>query len=302
MSKNTAKSTTFNLRDFLRDYGTPEQCLAYLVRLRWPDGITCKTCEAITPHYPIYGRRCYSCQNCGTQTYPTAGTIFDNSKVPLPNWFYVIFQMSKTETGMSAKQIQRELGVSYPTALRMCHKIREAMKEGHAPLTGVSETDECYIGGNPRYNIKRKRGRGTTKTPVFGIAERDGAVRAEVVPNVKRETLMPIIEEQVEEGSTIYSDEYVVYKSLEGMGYDHKCVNHGQKEYVRYEGEEVIHTNTLEGFWSYPKNAVRGVHRGVSKQRLQLYLDEYAFRMSHRFDEIPMFFTILRNAVRVTAL
>lgn len=103
----------------LDTFGTNQQCLAHLARLRWPDGIRCETCQRTTRHHLIASRKCYSCQDCGTQVYPTAGTIFENSKVPLPDWFYVIFQLSKTKTGIPAKQIQRELGVSYPTALRM---------------------------------------------------------------------------------------------------------------------------------------------------------------------------------------
>lgn len=299
MSKSTAGSVAFNIRDFLTYYGTPEQCLAYLVRLRWPDGITCRTCERVTPHHLIRERKCYSCQECGTQTYPTAGTIFENSKVPLPDWFYVIFQFSKTRTGIPAKQIQRELGVSYPTALRMCRLIREHLAETPDQFTGTVECDETYMGNSRRYfGRKRKRGRGADKRPVFGIIERGGAVVAKVVPNCQRDTVLPIVREHVAAGSEVFTDEYVIYRTLPEEGYLHDTVNHKAGEYVRYrEDGEKVHTNEMEGFWSYPKNAIKGVHRGVSDRHLQGYINEYAFRQSHRKDEDPMFFTMLRKLV-----
>ena len=116
-----AVATTF--RDLLTNFGSIEQCLEYLRDLRWPDGITCAKCEKVTRHHLRIERKCYACQNCGTQVHPTVGTIFEGSKVPLPDWSYVIWQFGKTCAGFSAKQVQRELGVSYPTALRMCNLI-----------------------------------------------------------------------------------------------------------------------------------------------------------------------------------
>src|SRR5690606_3051020 len=122
------------------------QCLAYLKRLRWPNGIRCEKCERVTKHHLRAERKCYACQHCGSHVHPTVGTIFHNSKVPLPDWFYCIWQMSKTRAGISAKQIERELGISYPTALRMCNLIRSQMGEDGA-LWGFVEADETYIGG-----------------------------------------------------------------------------------------------------------------------------------------------------------
>lgn len=305
MCKKAAKGEKeFNLKVYLERFGTNEKCLAYLARLRWPEGIHCETCERITRHHLIAERKCYSCQHCGTQVRPTAGTIFENSKVPLPDWFYVAFLFSKTKTGIPAKQIERELGISYPTALRICNTIRGCMNEGLDPFTGTVEVDETYIGGKPRGpRGKAKRGRGTKKTPVFGVLERGGAVKAQVVANVKRDTLFPIIEEAVAKGAEVYTDEFVVYDTLPEKGYNHDRVRHKEKEYVRFREDGArVHTNALEGFWSYPKSAVQHVHRGVSKRHLQKYLDEYTFRYTHRNDEAPMFFTILQNAVRATPL
>ena len=318
MNKNTAGSTGFNIRDFLTYYGTPAQCLAYLVELRWPDGIPCKTCKRTTRHHLIHDRKCYSCQHCGTQVYPTAGTIFENSKVPLPDWFYVIFQMSKTKTGIAAKQIQRELGVSYPTALRMCNTIRGCLDEKVEKLSGQVEADETYMGNSSRYlRGKRPKGRGTLKSAVIGAVERGGKIVAQVAENTKRETVLPFIRENVArydadgEPTEVFTDEYAVYNTLDEDGYLHDTVCHSAKEYVKYRKEIAddgtyetteVHTNTLEGFWSFPKGAQKVVHRGVSEKYLPGYLNEYTYRYNHRNDETPMFFSILRRAVRVAPL
>lgn len=301
----STKAPKYTLKNFLEDFLTTTQCLEAIKRRRWPNGIPCKTCERITRHHLIISRRTYSCQYCGRQVSPTSFTIFHGSKQPLPDWFYVIYTMASTRTGVAAKQIQREVGCSYPTALRMCNLIRTCLEEDHH-LSGTVEMDEVYLGNSRRYfGRKRKRGRGVGKRPVFGAVERGGAVVAKVVPNCQRKTLYPIIKEHVAKGSTVYTDEYVVYKGLEKMDpklswtYRHETVNHSAKEYVKYlPNGEKVHTNEIEGFWSYPKNAIKGVHRGVSDRHLQGYVSEYAFRQSHRNDDQHMFFSLLDRIVQ----
>lgn len=304
----------FTLSDFLRRFRTEEDCLAHIVAVRWPEGIRCTRCECVTRHHASKKRRCYDCQECGAQTYPTAGTIFHRTRTPLPIWFYVIWTLSHTKTGVAARQIERETGVTYKTAWRMCHLIRAAMAEGDGtlPFTGTAEVDETYVGSRkPRRKGDRKRGRGTVsgprpKTPVVGIVERgaDGMptrMRAWVTPDVKRATILPLIEGAVEEGARVYTDEFVVYDALEGRGYRHDVVRHRVKEYAytvhdEAEGSRVVHTNSVEGAWSYLKGATGSVHRGVSPKYLQRYADELAFRYSHRGDESPMFLTMLDRA------
>ena len=287
----------YTLRDLFRDFNRPEQCLAYIAGVRWPDGIFCAKCGRVTRHHFIPSRKSYVCQHCKRKTSPLTDTIFHATKVPLPDWFYVIFTMASTRTGVSAKQIQRELGISYPTALRMCNSIRECLKEEKARFRGTVQVDETYMGNKRRWH--NKRGRGTSKQAVFGVVEKDGGVIAEVVPNTKRETVLPILEDAVEPTVEIHTDEYPVYSILPAMGYDHDTVKHKQRQYVKYrEDGTTCHLQAIEGFWSYPKNAVKDVHRGVSEQHLQGYLNEYTFRYSHRNDEMPMFFSILHQVVR----
>ena len=290
---------TFTLHDFLRDFYTTEQCLQFLAKLRWPDGTPCKKCKQVTKHYLRIEKHAYACGVCGTTTTPTKGTPFYRSNVRLSDWFWVVFQFSKTRTGITAKQIERELGVSYKTALRMCNKVRACMEVTPEQMTNTVECDETYMGNSRRYfGRKRKRGRGADKRPVFGIVERGGKVVARVVPNCKRDTVLPIIKEHVAEGGEVFTDEFSIYKTLSDEGYQHDTVCHKDGQYVKYRADgEKVHTNEMEGFWSYPKNAIKGVHRGVSDRHLQGYVNEYSFRQSHRNDEEEMFFTILRQLV-----
>lgn len=289
----------YTVSQFIRDFSTNRTCLEHLRGLRWPDGITCRKCDGVTPHHLIEKKRVYSCQHCGTQTAPTAGTIFHKSRTPLPVWFYVVFQMAQTRCGVSAKQIERETGVTYKAAWRMCQLVRAALAEGEgAAFTGTVEIDETFVGARkPRYKGQRRVGRpaADTKQPVVGIVERGGAVRAYVVPNVARATVLPLIQVNVEAGATIYTDEYAVYRTLPQHGYGHGVVRHKIKQYAREEVDETtgevrsIHTNTIEGFWSHMKGGVNNVHKGVSRRYLQRYVDEFAFRYSHRKAEAPMF-------------
>lgn len=207
--------------------------------------------------------------------------------------------MAATRTGIAAKQIQRELGVSYPTALRMCRTVRACLKEQQR-FDSACEIDETYMGNKRRWH--NKRGRGTSKQPVFGIVEKGGSVVAEVVTDTKRETVMPIVERVVAKGTEVQTDEYGIYGGLQEMGYEHDTVKHKERQYVKYrEDGTTCHLQAIEGFWSYPKNAIKGVHRGVSDRHLQGYVNEYTFRYNHRDDEMPMFFSILHRMVQYPA-
>jgi transposase len=216
------------------------------------------------------------------------GTIFEKSTTPLKQWFYAMFLMSATRCGISAKQLQRELGVTYKTAWRIFYQIRSLLNEHCEPLDGTVEVDETYIGA--RKPGKRGRGAGG-KAPIFGMVERKGDVKAIVTNNLKGDTVYPILKEYVLPKSMVYTDEYTTYSTLKYRGYNHKKVNHAQKVYVAGD----VHTNTIEGFWSLLKGGISGVYKAVGKQHLQHYVDEYAFRYNHRKDERPMFLTVLNQ-------
>ena len=282
----------FTIKDFRKRYPNDDVCLQELMQKRFGLSSKCpaKYCKKPTKFHKIKGRQCYECQWCGHQIYPTAGTIFHKSTTPLTDWFYVMYLMTATRSGVSAKEIQRQLGVTYKCAWRMCHQIRKAMDE-NTVLKGTVEADETYVGGKGKNN---KRGRGAeNKTLVFGLVERKGAVMGRVVGNVKSSTVMPIVRSQVAIGTQVMTDEYPIYNKLKINGYKHKRVNHGHKQYVRGN----VHTNTIEGFWSQLKRSISGTHVSVSPKHLQKYVDEFAFRYNQRDEIMPMFDRLLRNLV-----
>ena len=272
----------FTVHQFNEMFPDEETCLDAVRDMLYPEGIACRSCQEVTAHYRLKGRKAYSCQDCGTQVYPLAGTIFAKSSTPLRSWFYAMYLMASTRTGISAKQLERELGVTYKTAWRMFKQIRSILNED-VDLGGLLvEVDETYIGGKAKNMHKAKRerlgGRGTAgKQPVFGMVERKGKVITKVVPDVSRDSLLPNIREKVLPSSVVYSDEHSSYDPLKAMGYQHRRIHHGAKVYVVGD----VHTNTIEGFWSLVKRGISGVNHAVSAKYLQGYFDSYGFRWNH---------------------
>lgn len=236
-----------------------------------------------------------------------AGTIFEHSSTSLRLWYYAMYLMASTRCGISAKQIQRETGVTYKTAWRMFRQIRSLLSETEMQLEGSAvEMDETYVGGkrkNKHGNRGVQRGRDNDgKTPVFGMVERGGKgrVMAFVTPDVKAATLFPIISERVLPESIVYTDDYPVYDklSLHANRYEHKRIQHKQNIYVMGD----VHTQTIEGFWSLVKNGLRGVYHSVSRKYLQTYLDEYSFRYNRRDQGNLIFNAFLKRVAERAAL
>jgi transposase-like protein len=241
-------------------------------------------------------RKVYECDYCGYQLSPTAGTILHKSATPLRYWFYATYLLASTKTGISAKQLQRELGVTYKTAWRMFTQIRKLMAEGVDPLSGHVEVDETLIGGKKT----GKRGRGAEgKTIVMGMVERNGKAITRVIPDVKSTTLLPLIEKNVakENMTVVYTDEFPSYNKVEKLGYAHRIVQHSAKQYVA----GIAHVNTCEALWSTIKRGIDGVNHHVNPLYLQSYLDSYVFRYNHRSDETPMFWNLLNRLSEVLA-
>ena len=274
---------------FLKLFPDNDSCLDYLREKFHPDGSTCPECSKTTKFHRIKGRSAYSCQYCGHHVYPTADTIFHKSTTSLQLWFWAIYLMSSTRCGISAKQLEREIGVSYPTAHRMFKKIRSLLADDDI-LTGTVEADETYVGGKPRYRGTPGRpGKDSKKVPVFGMVERGGRVSAVVVPNVTAGTLLGHIEKRVLPAAMVYTDEYPSYGRLADRGYGHRRIKHLSGVYV--DGD--VHTNTIEGFWALLKNGIRGVYHSVSTEYLQDYINEYTFRFNRRDGTDPIFWAIL---------
>lgn len=278
----------YTIKDLRSEFLDEEQCLEWLKNWLYPEGIYCPKDKRITPHHPMKTRKSYSCELCGHHMHPTAGTIFHKSSTPLTLWIYAIYLMASTKSGISAKQLERELGVTYKTAWRMFHQIRKLMTDNQTPLTGDVEIDETYLSPNP---MKRKKNKSQPKPQiVFGMIERDGKVRAIHVPKAGVK-LLPLINKNITSKAHIYSDSYPAYKAL-SKNYTHSIVKHMEKEYVNGN----IHTQNIESFWANLKRGILGVYRHVDPKYLQAYVDEYAFRHSHR--NSPNMFWALMNQIK----
>ena len=255
-----SSESQYTLFEFMREFPDDATCLEWLWRNRYSeDGehTECPRCE-VTRSFERYGttqqRQSWTCTACGHHIHPTAGTIYHKSSTSLHLWFYAMYLMSSTRCGISAKQLEREIGVTYKTAWRMAHLIRhELMEQSEEPLSGTVEVDETWIGGKLSSNSKYRNETSpfVNKTPVAGAVERGGRVVAVTVANVRKTTLLANVEKRVLPVSIIYSDELRSYTDLEKRGYSHHRVNHSEKVYVSGD----VHTNTMEGFWSLVKRA-----------------------------------------------
>lgn len=270
-------SEAVNLIQFQEQFATEQVCVNYLEKARWSD-------EPVCPHCGVFGAyrfsngRVFKCKTCRKQFTVRVGTIFEDSHLPLKKWFLAIYLLTSLKKGLSSIQLAKYLGVTQKTAWFILQRIRYAVNtdEFKAPLKNVVEGDETYYGGAKRGS---QRGRGAeNKSPIFGLIERQGKVICKAVENVKTKTVMPLIRKYVEVGTSMMTDEYGIYNTLEKNGYKHETVNHGHKEYVRGDA----HTNTIEGYWSHLKKGLDAIYIHVSKKHLQKYCDEYAYRYNSR--------------------
>lgn len=298
-----SSDSQYSLMEFMKQYPDDNACLEVLWRKRYSeDGVHafCKKCKQkreFVRYETTQQRQSWTCKYCGDHVHPTAGTIFHKSSTSLQLWFYAMYLMTSTRCGISAKQLERELGVTYKTAWRMAFLIRkELMYQDDEPFTGTVEADETYVGGRRRGQKKGRPGIGSNKTAVFGMVERKGRVMAVTVPNVRRATLLPHIQKRLIPASTIYTDELKTYDSLNKEGYIHDHVNHSAEVWV----SGTVHTNTIEGFWSLTKRGIGGVYHSVSAKHLQGYLNEYAWRYNHRKDGQAMMETLLSRATKAS--
>lgn len=268
-----------NIIEFNKRFPTSEACLDFIVK-----ALDLRCCHKI---HKIKSRMAYAC-SCGDHIYPTKGTIFYNSKVPLVKWFFAIYLHSQSKHGISSKELQRHLGVTYPTAYYVNQKIRMAMKQP-GRLSGDIEIDETYIGGKK----KGKRGRGASgKTPILGLVERGGRARLFVTKNVRAKTLEKIIKKTVTNSSVLFTDELNSYRNLHKT-HAHRVINHTSKLYV--DGE--VHTNTIEGVWSILKRSIGGTYVKVSKDKLQQYADQFVFIYNSRLLMQHPFNNLIEKAI-----
>jgi transposase len=305
----TSSESTCNVLEFFREFPDDETCLQHVWRERFsPDGehAFCERCEAdrVFKRYDTAQKRpCWFCQTCGHRVHPLVGTIFEGSSTSLQMWFYAMYLITSTRCGISAKQLERELGVTYKTAWRMFNKIRnQLMEQDGEPLSGDVEADETLYGGKFRNKDRRKRAElgwspkrydnEFKKTMVFGVVQRGGQVRATVIPDSAGPTLHKAVQTYVVPESMLFTDEWGGYTTIGQRMKGHRRIRHKERIYV--EGD--VHTQTIEGFWALTKNGIRGAYHSVSTKWLQGYLNEYAWRYNHR-DCGSMFHALLAEAV-----
>ncbi|MBI3702536.1 MAG: IS1595 family transposase [Rhizobiales bacterium] len=276
------------VREFFARFPDEEACLTHIMEVRYGLRHECKSCGKYRTFHKVKGRPAFNCAECRTQVHPCAGTIFQDSRTPLQVWFYAIYLFVTTRHGVSGKELERTLGVTYKTAWRMGQQIRLLMAaaDGLATLKGHVELDEAFIGGY------RPGGYGAIgKTIVMGLKERGGRMTATTIPDTRMATLRDVVLRNVEKGSAVSTDEAGAYSLLKRDGYDHKSVNHSKKEWRKYNyrRNEYHHTNHVESFWRLFKDSIRSTHIHVSPKYMDRYLGEFTFRSNHRAMTNAMF-------------
>jgi len=295
VERSASSESTMTYSRFLELFPDNEACLVYLKEKHYADGTECPKCGKASKFHRIRGRSAFSCQFCGHHVYPTAGTIFHKSTVSLQLWFFAIYLMSSTRCGISAKQLEREIGVTYKTAHRMFKQIRTLLSDdGDEPLSGDVEVDESSHGGKPRARVTRNRLghlRRSYQPTIVAMVERRGRVRPRVAPDRGMRTLKRVVNTHVLPRSVLYTDELAAYVKIATRYAGHHRIRHADRIYA--DGD--THTQTIEGFFGLFKNGVRGVYHSVSPEYLQNYLDEYAFRYNRRRSAKPMFWMMLER-------
>lgn len=280
------KNTKYGVRELQRDFGTEEACLDFLF-----DALHSRDCSCGGKYKRIKGRRQYQCSKCRAQIAPAAGTIFHKSDTPLPVWFHAIWVFSNAKSGVSAKQIERELNVTYKTAWRILMLIRKALPQSKDFLDGDVEVDEMYVGGRlPGGYQNRNKGKTmVNKSVVIGAVQRKGTTRAKVSPNAKAYTIGRFLDENINPiTSRILTDNSNRYNTV-ARGYDRFSVNHSEKEYARGD----VHTNTIEAFWGHFKRSIAGVNKTISKKYLPFYLDGFVWHANNRHNDSARFSSLL---------
>jgi transposase len=307
-----SSDSRMSFMEFQQEFPDDAACLDYLWRTRYAeDGehADCPKCERVRVfkrYETTQQRQSWTCTGCGHHIHPTAGTIFHKSSTSLRLWFYAIYLMSSSRCGISAKHLEREIGVNYKTALRMLHLIRdELMKQDYSgPLGGEVEVDETWVGGKEHEGAKRKRRRENPDGPkfgpyvkprpmVFGMVERGGMIRASVMPDRYGYRLRSEVAAHILPKSMVFTDDWAGYNGL-SQRYGHRRINHSQRVYV--DGD--VHTNTIEGFFGHFKTDVRGTHHHISTRWLPGYLNEWVWKWNHRNDDAAMFRSLIVSAAR----
>ncbi len=306
--RRASSEADLSLMEFMHEFPDDAACLDRLWRDRYaPDGhhARCPRCERERKFHRTKTRAAYTCDTCGLHIHPMKGTIFERSSTSLHLWFYAMYLIASTRCGISAKQLERELGVTYKQAHKMMKRIRTLMGDDGEPLKGDVEVDETSWGGKPR-GLRNKqiavgapenrraagKAHALAKPTILGMVERGGKLRFRVIPSRHGAVLSKAVTANINPQSVILTDDWGSYKPLARHYIDHKVINHSAGQYV--DGD--IHTNTIEGAFGNMKTGMRGVYKKVSPAYLQSYLDEYAWRHNAKRAEGALFTQLLDRA------
>lgn len=279
-----SQQTKYSIRDLKKDFPDDQACLDLIFHALHTTKCSCGGSYKI-----IQGRRQYQCSKCRFQIAPTAGTIFHKSETPLTLWFHAIFVFSNAKSGISAKQLERELGVTYKCAWRILSLIRKSLGQSADKLEGDVETDAGFLGGRG-YGGKNNESMDIAmqnKSIVMVATERGGNMKAQIVEKITAINTHAFVRENVEIGSNLYTDGSRTYEGL-NKDYKHEFVNH-KREYVRGKA----HVNNVEVFFAHVKRSMRGTYKSISKKHLQSYLDAFVFHYNNRYNDKERFGTLL---------
>ncbi len=301
--KKLCKRKTYSIHQFRHDYPDDDACLEKLFQIKYGKLKACPRCGVAGAKFKrIATRPCYQCVECEYQLHPMAGTVFEKTTTPLVCWFYAIYLFSVTRNGVAAKELERQLRVTYKTAWRMADQIRKLMVSPTTEiLSGIVMADETFIGGLEKNKHKNKRipkqpgvisNQG--KTVVFGMIDEKGKMFTQVLNGeANAETLLPLIKQNVDKAAMFVTDGHKAYFGLSKQFKAHHVVNHEIGEYVNEQGYS---TNKMENHWSGLKRMLKGTHIHVDKKHLHKYVAENLFRFTNRDRADKMFELILKNA------
>lgn len=286
-----AKETKYSLTDLKRDFPDDAACISFVF-----DTLHTRECSCGGAYKLIEGRKQFQCSRCRYQIAPAVGTIFEKSATPLSLWFHAIWIFSNAKSGVSGKEMERQLGVTYKCAWRILAEIRKALKQDGTKLRGDVEIDSTHFGGRFRSGKENKRQKEAiaSKAIVIGAVERGGNMKAEIILKENSETVAEFVKKNIDlERSSLLTDKSPGFDEV-SKGYDRHSITHRKREYARGS----IHINTIETFWAHLKRSVKGTYKVISKRHLQSYLDVFVWHHNNRHNDRKRFGSLLDAVLR----